>query len=191
MLDLPDQKEPLDETEELLRDQADRYGRWVPVEKNRAKGLAATMVGKLPVIYGAFGAFESVAFRWRCQINENAKRMGIAGGVAEINHNEIVGWAGPQELTRQFVVINLLDKDYHPEILYRFECMSRLIARTAGKVIDLESRGDSLLARLFSLIHLGDFVSVYLALLEGMDASPVKCIDTLKQLLSERFGTKE
>jgi glucose/mannose-6-phosphate isomerase len=187
---LPDQQAALDETEQILGEQSGRYGRDVPAESNRAKGLAAALSGKLPVVYGAAGAFESVAYRWRCQINENAKRMAISGGVAEMNHNEIVGWAGPRELTRECVVVNLLDKGYHPEIRYRFECMSKLIARTAGDVIDLESRGDTLLARLFSLIHLGDFVSVYLALLEGMDPTPVDSINTLKQLLSERFSAK-
>lgn len=190
IFDLPEQEPALEETEQLLREQAELYGHEVPAKDNRAKGLAAALSGKLPVIYGACGAFESVAYRWRCQINENSKRMAVCGAVAEMNHNEIVGWAGPQELTREFVVVNLLDKDYHPEIRYRFECMAKLIARTAGEVINLESRGDALLTRLFSLIHLGDFVSVYLALLEGMDATPVNSIDTLKQLLSERFPVK-
>jgi len=190
IFELPDQEAALDETGRLLAEQRDRYGRQVPAEKNRAKNLAAALCGRIPVIYGAAGAFASVAYRWRCQINENAKRMAVFGAVPEMNHNEIVGWAGPRELTRGFVLLNLLDRDYHPEVRYRFECMAKLIARTSGNIIDLESRGDSLLARLFSLIHLGDYVSVYLALLEAEDPTPVLCIDTLKQLLARRFETK-
>lgn len=190
IFDLPQQAAALEETEQLLREQAQLYGHETPAQRNRAKGLAAILLGKLPVVYGAAGAFGSVAYRWRCQINENSKRMAVCGAVAEMNHNEIVGWAGPQELTREFMVINLLDKGYHNEVRYRFECMSKLIARTAGEVIDLESRGESLLARLFSLIHLGDFVSVYLAFLEGVDPTPVNCIDTLKRLLSKRFSVE-
>jgi glucose/mannose-6-phosphate isomerase len=188
MFELPDQTAALDETGKLLADNKGLLGRDVPGEKNQAKGLASRLAGRLPVVYGAAGPFAVAAYRWQCQINENAERMAISNEVAEMNHNEIVGWAGPVELTRQFVVINLLDKEYHPEIRYRFECMSKLIARTSGEIINLESRGDSLLTRLFSLIHLGDFVSVYLALLEGVDSTPVKCINTLKQLLSEKFG---
>lgn len=190
IFDLPAQAAALMETERLLAEQGERYGRGVPAEKNRAKGLAAMISGKLPVIYGASGAFESVAYRWRCQINENGKRMAVSGAVPEMNHNEIVGWAGPPELTRQFVVVNLLDQGYHVEMRHRFECVAKLIGRTAGKVIEVESRGESLLARLFSLIHLGDFVSVYLALLEGMDPTPVNSIDTLKRLLAKRSETK-
>jgi glucose/mannose-6-phosphate isomerase len=80
----------------------------------------------------------------------------------------------------------LRDKDDHPRIQTRMHITKGIVSEFAGKVIEVNSEGRSLLARTFSLIYLGDWTSYYLALLNGIDPTPVRVIDYLKWELGKK-----
>ena len=135
-------------------------------------------------IYGA-GPTGPVAYRWKCQVNENAKAPAFAAELPEADHNEIVGWDRASELG-SFLAVFLEDSDQHPRVRQRIELTASLIESEAAGTVRLESRGSTAVERLMSLVLLGDLVSVYLAVLKGADPTPVDVIERLKEELAER-----
>ena len=108
-----------------------------------------------------------------------------------MNHNEIVGFEAPPDLLRSLFLVHLRDATDHPRIQARMEIVKRLLTERAGGArfgrAEFSGQGETILARLFSLIYLGDFTSAYLALLYGINPRPVQVIDYLKQELA-RIG---
>jgi glucose/mannose-6-phosphate isomerase len=147
-----------------------------------AKRLARQLHGTVPIVAGA-GLTTPIAYRWKTQINENAKMPAYAQELPELDHNEIVGWAAASEFGR-FSAVFLDDCDTHPRVKERIELTSRLIAPGAAGVHRVESRGQTTVERVFSLILLGDLVSVYLAALRGVDPANVEVLDRLKNELA-------
>lgn len=182
---IPDMAESIDETVDLLSGLRGKYGAANPLSSNPAKSLAQSLYGKIAAIYGANGIMDAVAFRWRSQIEENAKNLAFHHVLPEMNHNELVGWLYPEESLRRIGVVFLRDKGEHPQIKRRFELTRELIGDKAGAVHEIWSEGDSLFARVMSAIYLGDFVSLYLAYLNSVDPTPVQVIDYFKSKLSE------
>jgi glucose/mannose-6-phosphate isomerase len=135
-------------------------------------------------IYGA-GPTGPVAARWKTQINENAKVPAFAAELPEADHNEIVGWESASEFG-SFLAVFLEDSDQHPRVRQRVELTAGLIESQAAGTIRLESRGSGAVERVMSLVLLGDLVSVYLAVLRGVDPTPVDVIERLKEELAER-----
>jgi glucose/mannose-6-phosphate isomerase len=163
----------------------ERLGKeWGPdaPEGNLAKDLARGLHNNIPQIAGC-GPTAPIAYRWKTQINENAKRPAFAHELPELDHNEIVGWQGAKELGR-FAAVFLDDSDLHPRERQRIELTRGLIADQAAGTFRIESVGETRLERLLSLVHLGDLVSVYLAVLRGVDPGPVEIIDRLKAALA-------
>jgi glucose/mannose-6-phosphate isomerase len=136
------------------------------------------------VIAGA-GLTAPIAYRWKTQINENAKQPCFSNELPELDHNEIVGWEGAQEVGR-FSAVFLDDSDAHPRVKERMDITERLISSSANSSFRLETRGQTAIERVVSLVLLGDLVSIYLAALRGVDPGPVKVIDELKAALAER-----
>ncbi len=169
----------------ILRSHREEFGHSSPVSRNRAKDLAIRLLGKIPVIYGTAGATEVVATRWKGQFNENAKSLAYWNVYPEMNHNELVGFEAPPDLLRSLFLVHLRDATDHPHIQARMEIVKRLLTKRVGGLAEFSGQGETLLARLFSLIYLGDFTSVYLALLCGINPRPVQVIDYLKQELSQ------
>ncbi|MBI4445477.1 MAG: bifunctional phosphoglucose/phosphomannose isomerase [Acidobacteria bacterium] len=156
-----------------------------PFSRNRAKQLAARIHQKLPVVYGSQDRLEMVALRWRGQFSENGKALAYSNGIPEMNHNEIVGWKHPADLLTQVVPIFLRDVEDHPRIQKRIEFTRALLQRQSGTSIECWAEGKSWFERLWSLILLGDFASVYLAFLNGEDPTPVEVIESLKNELKK------
>jgi glucose/mannose-6-phosphate isomerase len=146
------------------------------------KKLARGLFGTVPQIAGA-GLTGPIAYRWKCQINENAKTPCFCAEVPELDHNEIVGWQGARELG-QFSAVFLDDSDLHPRVRQRIELTRGLIEADAAATYRIESIGESAAERLISLVLLGDLVSLYLAVLRGVDPTPVAMIDRLKNALA-------
>ena len=151
---------------------------------NRAQGIAEKLHGKIPVIYGASGLTAPLAFRWRTQINENAKQPAFSAELPELCHNEIVGyelsWRKFPKLTRVF----LRTSHDHPRVGLRVEILRDVLRRRGLPFLEVSGEGEGRLAQLLSLLYLGDWVSVYLALLNGVDPTPVRPIAELKERLS-------
>jgi glucose/mannose-6-phosphate isomerase len=151
-----------------------------------AKKLATRLQGKTAIIYGCPTLTDAVALRWKCQLCENAKVMSFSNLFAEFNHNELVGWAESMGAVREhLVVIVLRDMDDHPQIKIRMDFVKSVVEELEVEVIEIYSRGDTPLERMFSLIQLGDFVSYYLAILNNVDPTPVEVIQRLKRTLTD------
>ncbi len=154
-------------------------------EQNPAKHLAQELYDAIPVIYAGQDAFHPVASRWRAQINENAKTLAHEHVVPEMNHNEILGWRHPAQLMKKFHVIYLLDKGYHEQTCKRFKVMEGILKPKVKGITKVSARGEGLLARMFTTINFGDYVSVYLAYLNQQDPTPIPAIDQLKTAMIE------
>lgn len=147
--------------------------------------LAEQLMNMLPIVYSSNERIDAVNLRWRGQISENAKTVAYGNFFPEMNHNEIVGYSTLRDILSRFVVIFLIDKGDHPRVAARFNFVKEIIRPYCSNVIEIESQGKSLLARMFSLIHLGDWTSYYLAIKKNVDPTPVTNIDVLKKSLSE------
>jgi glucose/mannose-6-phosphate isomerase len=179
-------KEDLKEARDLVRTLADtQYGVSIPFEKNLAKQIAAALKDKLPIIYAGTDFFDVIALRWRGQIEENAKAIASHHILPEMNHNELVGWKYPTALLKQAVVMILRDEADYVRVSKRMDLIRGIIEPLAGKTMDIQSQGSSLLARMFSLVHLGDWISLYLAVLNNIDPTPVEVINYLKGELAK------
>jgi glucose/mannose-6-phosphate isomerase len=149
-----------------------------------ARNIAAACHNRIPILYSS-GRIESAAIRWRQQIEENAKHIAFHHVVPEMNHNELVGWMLPAEILRQTTVLVLHSSVDHPRVTLRMDINKEIYLRCTDRVNDVYAKGNSHLAQLLYLIHLGDWVSWYLSLENKVDAMPVEVIDYLKSTLSD------
>jgi glucose/mannose-6-phosphate isomerase len=183
---LPSQEDSFQESMGLLVDLAQQYGLMRPTDKNPAKQLALFFFGKLPLLYAGQDYFESVALRWKGQLNENAKQIALMNMIPEMNHNEILGFSFAEPLSRKMAGLLLRHpQGDHPQIARRFDILKGILQSKTAGVKEVQAQGKSLLAQMFSVIYLGDFVSFYLACLKGVDPTPNVLIDALKEKLNK------
>lgn len=150
----------------------------VTTDKNYAKQLALLAVGKTPVFYG--GALTApAAYKWKISWNENAKNVAFWNEYPEFNHNEFMGWTS-HPVDKPFEVFDLVSSLEHSQILKRFEVSDRLLSGKRPKANAIELRGNTILAQLLWASILADFVSIYVAILNGVDPTPVPLIEKLK-----------
>ena len=176
--------EDINEAIDVLDKASGDLSKDVPCEKNPAKQLASKLQGRLAVIYGA-DFLSRVADRWKAQINECIKGLAFAECFPELNHNAVVGYSFPDWLNQKVTVVLLRSPLMDPRILTRYDVTRELLDSAGIDSEVVEPRGNSELAQLMSAVSLGDYVSYYLAMLNGVDPSPVQPIDYLKQRLSE------
>ncbi len=181
---LPDAGADLQATADLLEEMQTALLPATPIDENPAKQLARDLHGKLPTIFGS-GFLAPVARRWKGQFNENAKQWGLWDELPELNHNLVVGLARPAEVSARLAAIFLRSELDHPRVQTRWQVTAELFERNDIPMHAIDGRGDSALAQMFSLIHLGDYVSYYTAALNGEDPTPVSNIVYLKQRLAE------
>ncbi len=154
-----------------------------PEEDNLAKTLARKLEGRLVVVYGA-GPTAPVARRLKGQVNENAKAPAFFNELPELDHNELMGWTSLPHVTASSVALFLTDESAGERLTRRSELTARVYETLGVETELLSARGSSRLARLFSLVQLGDYVSCYLALLYGVDPTPVDAIQAFKDSLA-------
>ena len=154
--------------------------RKLPIREERAQEIAGKLKGRIPCIY-ANGVMMPVAYRWRCQIEENAKQLAFHHEIPEMNHNEIVGWENPPE---NFAVVLIRDSKEDEIIRKRFNATEKVAWESKGEanleVVEIMAEGKSLLVRMMSCVLLGDLVSLKLAEMNGVDPTPVTVIENLK-----------
>jgi glucose/mannose-6-phosphate isomerase len=155
-----------------------------PANENFAKNTAHHIGDSVPCVYG-FGVYRSVAQRFKQQFNENSKSVAKWEVFPELDHNEIVGWEGRGEQCRWFSVIFIRDRAEPVEIETRIETTKGIMDRSGLITFDLEVQGECKLAKMLSTVVIGDFLSVYLAVLRGADPTPVLTINYLKDTLKE------
>jgi glucose/mannose-6-phosphate isomerase len=176
----------IEKAKDFLAENRSTYRVEVDAEKNEAKKLALKLHKKLPIIYASCDHFDAVSTRWKGQFCENAKMLAFNNVFPEFNHNELVGWKVLSDYRDDLFVIILKDKEDHPRIKRRMEIVKGIIEKQKVEVIEIQSCGEILLSRMFSLIQLGDFTSFYLAVLNEEDPTLVKVIDYLKNELAKK-----
>ena len=153
----------------------------VATDDNVAKQLAEQAVGKTPVFYG--GALTApIAYKWKISWNENAKNVAFWNELPEFNHNEFMGWTS-HPVEKPFAIFDLVSDLEHPQILKRFDVSDRLLSGMRPKAYTISLEGKSLIAQLLWASILADFVSIYVAILNGVDPTPVALIEKFKKEL--------
>ncbi len=155
-----------------------------PLKENFSKRLAADICGTVPVVYG-FGFYSSVAQRFKQQFNENSKIPSKWEIFPELNHNEIVGWEKAEKLADYFSAVIIRDESEPEHIKQRIEATKELLSGKVAGIYEVVSRGEGRLAKMLSGALIGDFTSVYLAILRGVDPTPVKTISMLKEKIAK------
>ena len=161
----------------------EEYGPQRPARINPAKQLAKKLAGKIPLIFGSAGTTAACARRLKGQLNENSKVVAHAALFPELDHNEIVSLAALKREGHNFSLLVLRDEADSERIKKRIEITKSLLSRQLGGIAEITSQGKSALARALSLIFFGAYLSVYLALLNGVDPTPVDIITRLKKEL--------
>jgi glucose/mannose-6-phosphate isomerase len=148
-----------------------------------AKSLASRIYGKIIIIYSS-EIFSPVAYRWKCEFNENAKIASFYNIFPELDHNEINSYQNFKKLKTRFHIIFLNNSDDHERIIKRMKITKKLISdMTADKIsmTDITIKGKSMLAKIFKTIYLGELVSYYLSIDYTTDPTPVVIIEKLKK----------
>ena len=170
----------------LLTRLIEEWGPDAPAD-SEAKALAARLDGTVPVVYGA-GPTAAVAARWKTQVNENAMAPAFSATLPEADHNDICGWERAASLAPLAAVL-LDDPETHPAVRRRIALTADVVRRNGAAAEVVESRGESRVERVLSLVLLGDLVSVYLAALAGVDPTPVTVLEQLKKDLAAAPST--
>ena len=178
------------EASALMKRRRSELGPAASEAANPAKRLARELAGKGVHLYSAPGGPAAVAVRWRQQLNENAKVLAHSSVVPESNHNEIVGWQEPSPLARTLAVLLLRDGEDSAAATARLDLTAEFAARQGAAVHEIRSQGESRIARLASLVQFGDSLSLYLALLGGVDPTDVASIDEFKRRLAARASAR-
>jgi len=166
---------------EWLNEQSAQWAADVPTEHNYAKQLAEQAVGKTAVFYG--GALTApLAYKWKISWNENAKNVAFWNEYPEFNHNEFMGWAS-HPVEKPFAVFDLVSHHEHSQILKRFEVSDRLLSGLRPKATVINLPEQSLIGQLLWGSIMADFVSIYVAILNGVDPTPVDLIEKFKKEL--------
>jgi glucose/mannose-6-phosphate isomerase len=176
----PAVREDLNSAAELLRSLGTEWGPGAQ-EDALPKRLARAAYGTVPVIYGS-DLTAPIAYRWKCQINENAKVPAWNATLSESNHNEICSWEGASSVVQQIAWF-LRDSDQHERVQRRIELNAEVVKQHGAQAEIIGTIGGSRIERLFSTVFLGDLISLYLGVLRGDDPSPVPIIEGLKDAL--------
>ena len=164
---------------ELWQKRGEEYS----TDKNQAIQIAEQIVGFIPVIYSA-EFLSSTGYRLKCQLNENSKVHAFNHSLPEMNHNEIIGWESYKEKRFQTKVIYLIDKEYHPQNIKRFDIFKAMLAEQKIEVLTLSSNEENKKVRIMDLIFLSDWISFYASVLRGFDPSEIDFIHRMKQQLT-------
>ena len=161
---------------------------WMRNDESDAQKIAERMHGTVPAIYAA-GPLASVAMRWKTQINENSKMMAFSGTIQEMGHNEITGWSECVQRSKCRPVF-LCEEDT-TDTMRDMVQESVEILESSGvdpEIITIEGRTE--LERSVKAVMLGDYVSLFLASLNGVDPMDVGPITSFKRMLARLLGRK-
>lgn len=173
------------EAVEVMEGLLARIGEDVPLDENPAKQLAARLHGRLPVVYGA-GLLTDVARRWKTGLNETSEMWAFYEQLPEAGHNAIVSYGLPPAVAQAAFVVFLQAPSLHPRVLLRYDFTRRVLAEAGVESETVEAVGRSPLAHILSTLFFGDYVGLYLAVLNEVAPASTAAIDRLKQRLAEQ-----
>jgi glucose/mannose-6-phosphate isomerase len=171
----------LETTGRRLADLGSQFRVDIPTSQNLAKQIALELMGRSVVVYSGPKLFP-VANKWKINTNENAKNVAWVNYFPEQNHNEFIGWAS-HPIDKPYALINLLSDFEHGRVQKRFEVQDKLLSGRRPQPQNIHMKGESLLEQILYGVILGDFVSLYLGILNGLDPSPVELVERLKKEL--------
>ena len=155
------------------------------LEGSSAHRVAQEIGSTIPIAYGGDALGEVAAYRFKCQVNENAKAPAFSGAVPEMCHNEICGWGQHGDVTRQVMTVVRFRHDFeHPQVARRFDLTHDILDEVVHDIVDVRAEGEGALAQLFDLVIQGDFVSLHLAAQAGVDPGPIPVLEDLKAALA-------
>jgi len=164
-----------------LETETSQWTKEVSTERNYAKQLALTAVGKTPEFISS-GITAPLAYKWKISWNENAKNVAFWATLPEFNHNEFMGWTS-HPIEKPFVIFDLRSNLDHPQIAKRFALTDRLLSGKRPKAHEIWLQGDTLVKQLLWGCILADFASIYTGILNGVDPTEVGLITKLKNEL--------
>ncbi|MEK7096298.1 MAG: bifunctional phosphoglucose/phosphomannose isomerase, partial [Patescibacteria group bacterium] len=166
---------------DFLKQKVTAWTATMPTKDNPAKKLAEELAGKSIVIY-AGPLLAPVAYKWKINFNENAKNVAWWNQYPEFNHNEMIGWSS-HPIEKIYAVVDLRSSLEHPRVQKRFEVTEKLLSgrRPAPNIVQVQ--GETILEQLLWAIAYGDFVSIYLALLNNVNPAPVDLVEKFKKAL--------
>jgi glucose/mannose-6-phosphate isomerase len=181
---MPDAQALLVKAQEQLARRRDTCRPEVEGAANPAREIARRIDRTIPLIYGGGALGAVAAYRWKCDVNENAKAPAFWNAYPELDHNEICGWGQHGDVTRQiFTLVELRHGFEHDRLTPRFAITTELVEEALNQVISVDAEGEGRLAQVLDLMHLGDWVSCYLALTNDVDPGPTDAIAQLKERL--------
>ncbi len=152
----------------------------VPMATNAAKRLALDIVGNSPVIY-AGPLLAPAAHKWKISFNENSKNVAWEYTFPEFNHNEFTGWTS-HPVEKPYAVVYLLSSFDNDRIKKRFDLSDKLLSGKWPSPHQINAVGTTKLQQLLWTVIFGEFVSLYVAFLNG--TSP---IETGEKDIIEKF----
>ena len=155
--------------------------------KNPVYLLANKLYKKIPIIYSDSSTMRVNAVRLKGQLNENGKMLAYFNELPELNHNEIVGWQNNQEIFEHLCVLWLEDESDTSRTKIRKKITESILNETNISQYSIKVEGDSFQERFLNMVHFGDWLSYWCAILHKTDPSPVKKIVRLKNELNERI----
>ncbi len=161
-----------------LENEVKAWNKEVETLQNPAKQLAEKLVGRTPIFYAA-AHMSAAAYKWKIGVNENAKNTAWYNLYPEFNHNEFMGWTS-HPIEKPFAVVDLVSNFDHPRIQKRFEVSDRLLSGMRPHAISVHAKGETALEQMLYLVLFGDFVTIYMGILNGVDPSPVALIEKFK-----------
>ncbi|HEY3366992.1 MAG TPA: bifunctional phosphoglucose/phosphomannose isomerase [Symbiobacteriaceae bacterium] len=170
----------------LMAELAPEYGPETPLAGNRAKQLAAALGPFIPVIYGFADQYDGVAWRIKNQLGENAKYMAFWNTIPHLHHDEAVGWDMQPDLARNLGFLLLRDEQAETvQMQQRWTATTEIVQERMGAVETVWARGSGRLARMLSIVMLGDFFTMYMAIRKNVDPTPVAIIDLFKRKVGQ------
>lgn len=177
-----DKMDEISSTAEWLKSECAKWDKEVPSNINYAKQLALNALGKSAIFYGG-SVTSPIAYKWKISWNENAKNLAFWNEFPEFNHNEFIGWTS-HPVEKPFAIFDLVSDLEHSQIKKRFEVSDRLLSGMRPKSTVINLAGDTMIKQMLWGSILADYVSIYLAILNGINPTPVELIEKLKQELA-------
>ncbi len=171
-------KDELSEASDWLESQ---HSSWLPeilTKNNYAKQLAENIVGKSIIVYSG-PLLSPAARKWKICINENAKNLAWTNQYPELSHNEFIGWSS-HPVEKPFAVVEIQSNLEHPRVQKRFELTDKLLSGKKPHANVVTAQGDTILKQILWSFNLGDYVSLYLAILNNVDPTPVDLVEKFK-----------
>ena len=166
-----------------LKDQTADWQPEIPTKRNPAKKLALDLIGKSVVVYSGPKLFPA-ANKFKICLNENAKNVAWVNQYPELNHNEFIGWSS-HPVHKPYAMVEFRSNLEHERTQKRFAITEQLLSGKRPAPIIIEPQGDTVLKQLLWSCNFGDYASLYTAILNGLNPTPVVLVEKLKELLNK------